>query len=399
MPGFTQKLRALVHHPLFIPLYLPGIIFAFSTGILKPIIPIYAASFGASYVLIGLMLACEPLGTLAADVPAGLLLRRLGDRRAMLLGLGAVIVSGVGLFVADSMLMVMACLFVSGMGKSLYSVARHLYLVDHVPIASRGRATALYGGLGRIGNAFGPAVGGFLAAAYGLRMPFLLAGGVGVLIGVIIYFALRGDSTPNVKSEGFSLTRSIRANSHTFATAGLGQLFAQMIRAGRDVIIPLYALDVLGLTESSIGVIVSLSWALDMLLFYPAGWIMDRFGRKYAIVPSFLTQAFGMALMVFTLDYTGLLVASALIGFGNGLGSGTMMTMGSDLAPANARGEFLGMWRLIGDLGMTGAPLLIGWIAGLVMLQAANAALAGAGLSAALIFAFLVPEPLKQKDR
>src|SRR5690606_20565357 len=226
----------------------------------------------------------------------------------------------IGLFLADSMWMVMLCLFASGMGKSLYSVARHLYLVDHVPLTSRGRATALYGGGGRIGNAFGPAVGGFLAASYGLRMPFLLAGGLGVLIGVIIYFALRGEASTNVKSEGFSLTRSIRANSRTFATAGLGQLFAQMSRAGRDVIIPLYALDVLGLGEESIGVIVSLSWALDLLLFYPAGWIMDRFGRKYAIVPSFLTQALGMALMAFSLDYTGLLFASALVGFGNGLG-------------------------------------------------------------------------------
>jgi MFS family permease len=396
MSNIARNMRTLVRHPLFIPLYLPGIIFAFSSGLLKPIIPIYAASFGASYLVIGFMLACEPLGTLAADVPAGLLLSRLGDRRAMLLGLAAVIFSGIGLFFADSMWVVMLCLFVSGVGKSLYSVARHLYLVDHVPLTSRGRATALYGGVGRIGNAFGPAVGGFLAAAYGLRMPFLLAGGIGVLIGVIIYFALRGESTTNVKSEGFSLTRSIRANSHTFATAGLGQLFAQMIRAGRDVIIPLYALDVLGLGEESIGVIVSLSWALDLLLFYPAGWIMDRFGRKYAILPSFLVQALGMALMAFSLDYGGLLFASALIGFGNGLGSGTMMTMGSDLAPASSRGEFLGMWRLIGDLGMTSAPLLIGWIASLVMLQAANAALAGAGIGAALIFAFLVPEPLKK---
>jgi MFS family permease len=170
-----------------------------------------------------------------------------------------------------------------------------------------------------------------------------------------------------------------------------------MIRAGRIAIIPLYAADIIGLDVKAIGLIISLASAVDMSLFYPAGWLMDHLGRKYAIVPSFALQALGMCIVPFTGSFAGLLLATALIGFGNGLGSGTMMTLGADLAPQKARGEFLGIWRLIGDGGHTGGPIVVGQVADLVALPTAAWAMAAAGLCAALVFYLLVPEPLKER--
>jgi len=129
-----------------------------------------------------------------------------------------------------------------------------------------------------------------------------------------------------------------------------------------------------------------------MSLFYPAGWLMDHLGRKYAILPSFLIQAAGMFLVPFTHSFGALLAAAMLIALGNGLGSGSMMTLGADLAPKESRGEFLGVWRLIGDLGHTGGPIVVGQVADLVALPMAAWALAAAGLSAGLVFGLLVPE-------
>jgi MFS family permease len=136
-----------------------------------------------------------------------------------------------------------------------------------------------------------------------------------------------------------------------------------------------------------------------MALFYPAGWIMDHLGRKWAIVPSFLIQALGLSLVPLTGSFAGLLSASLLIGFGNGLGSGSMMTLGTDLAPQEARGEFLGVWRLIGDGGRTGGPLVVGQVADLMTLPAAAWAISGAGLVAGTIFVLFVPETLKRRRR
>jgi MFS family permease len=397
MSSVVDRFRQLASHPLAVSFYLPSLIFAISLGILKPITPLYASDFSSSYLLIGILLAGDPIGTLFADLPAGMLLRRLGDKRSMLVGLGIILTAAVFLFLAQSFVVALISMFAFGIGKALYGVSRHVYIADHVGVENRGRAIAVFGGMQRIGNAFGPAIGGFLAAGFGLRVPFLVFFGFVLLAVLVVIFFLKGNKRVEAHGQRFSVVTSLRTNSRVFATAGVGQIFAQMIRAGRDVVIPLYAKNVLGLSEETIGIIISLSWGLDMLMFYPAGWIMDRLGRKYAIVPSFMIQSAGMVLVALSLDFSGLLAASVLIGFGNGLGSGTMMTIGSDLAPPHERGEFLGMWHLIGDMGVVGAPLFIGWIAGLLALPVAAGALSSAGVLAALIFAYKVPETLKKR--
>jgi MFS family permease len=94
-----------------------------------------------------------------------------------------------------------------------------------------------------------------------------------------------------------------------------------------------------------------------------------------------------------------LLLAATLIGLGNGFSSGSMMTLGADLAPTSTRGEFLGIWRLIGDIGSSGGPLVVGGIAELVVLPTAAWVISTTGIVAALTFLFLVPETLKKPQR
>jgi MFS family permease len=160
--------------------------------------------------------------------------------------------------------------------------------------------------------------------------------------------------------------------------------------------VPLYGADVLGLSVQSVGLVMSISSTIDALMFFPAGHIMDRFGRKYAYVSCFLIQGIGMALIPFTTSFALLAVATGLIGFGNGLGSGTMMTLGADLAPKDAMGEFLGIWRLIGDGGALGGPLLVGSLADLLSLTPAIFAIALIGMTAASILGLFVPETLQR---
>lgn len=389
---------------LTLSIYAPTLLLAFCRGLLIPVLPLYASSFGVSYGLVGLVLAGQGIGTLAGDLPAGVLISKFGRKWSMLIGIGFMVLFTLALSWAQTFPELVIYTIMMGAGSSLWNVARHAYLTDATPIDRRGRAIAIFGGINRVGTFAGPVVGGWVGATYGLRLPFVLYAVVAAAALTFPLFFVRRLGRPHVSRGGLRghsghLWTILREHRRTFLTAGTGQVFGQMIRSGRTIIVPLYAADVLGLDVQAIGWIVSLSSAIDMSLFYVAGFLMDRFGRKYAYVPCFSIQAVGMALIPFTGDFTSLLLATLVIGFGNGLGSGTMMTLGADLAPEDSMGEFLGIWRLIGDSGQTGGPIVVGSVADLLTLSAGAFVIAGVGMAAAAILGLLVPETLDKQTR
>ncbi len=384
---------------LTLSVYLPTFILSLCRGLLIPVLPVYASSFGVSYSLIGFILAGEALGTLFADVPAAGLLRRLSGKWTMVLGISLVGLSVLALVWAGTVWEVLAYRFVAGVGGALWNLSRHAYLTEATKPAERGRAIALFGGTNRLGVFAGPALGGIMATAYGLTAPFMVFVALSALaLVVVVLFTekpkplTRDRATNQQTPEKYHLVAVLTHHYRVLLSAGSGQLLAQMIRASRQVIIPLYGANMLGLDLQAVGLIMSVSSLIDFSMFYPAGLLMDRFGRKYAILPCFFLQALGMAFVPLAAGTLGLLACASVMGLGNGLGSGTMMTLGADLAPRDALGEFLGVWRLIGDGGTTGAPLAVGAIADLVSLPTAALVMAGIGLCAVGIFAFKVPE-------
>lgn len=369
-----------------------------ASGILTPILPLYLRNFGAGYGLVGLALSGQAIGMLVSDLPSGMILRRLGQRRAMILGFSLVSLSVFALFWSISSLTVLAFRLLAGVGFSFLGVARHAYIAENAAVGVRGRAVALFGGINRIGRFSGPAIGGLIASATNLKVPFLFAGGLmGIALVIVFSSVPQTEQTTSRQKTSLSIYwRELRDIARRYykilGTVGMGQLFAQMVRSGRDVLIPLYGSDILGLDVAQIGWISSMASAVDMMLFYPVGIVMDRYGRKFAIVPSFLIQGVGLGLIPLTAGFASLAMVGGLIGFGNGLGSGTMLTLGADLSPEVGRGEFLGIWRLIGDLGFTVGPLLAGTIAAALALPAACLVVGSSGIMASSIFAFLVPE-------
>lgn len=406
--NLTQIRKFITGNPLILPLYLPSVLFAIAQAMLIPVLPVFAESFNVSYVIIGLALASMDMGQLIADVPSGVLLSRLGQRRSMLLGALLAILSTVPLFWAQSIYVVIIGQLLSGFGLALFMVGRLTYLAGAIDTQTRGRATSLLGGVFRFGWLVGPALGGFIAKHFGLASPFLVYGlfGIAALLLLFEYFPKENPEeqarvaarSASNKSHTHHLVQTVKENKAVLLSAGLGQLFGQLIRAGRRSIIPLYATVVLGLDVDQIGLILSVAGAFDLVMFIPAGIVMDRFGRKFAIVPCFALQSIGMLMVPFTTGFLGLLFATSFMGFWNGIGAGTMMTLGSDLAPPGTRGEFLGVWRLIGDVGFTAAPLAVGVIAHFLVLSLSAWALAGSGFLAAGIFAFYVPETLKKSS-
>ncbi len=382
---------------MWLSVYVPSVMLAIGEGMLVPVLPLYVAALGAPFWLVGLVLAGEALGMLIGDVPAGAVLRRLDRKVTMLAGVAVVGTAVTAMAFVDGVVAVLVLRLLAGLGTALWGISRHTFLTTAVPAPQRGRAIAAFGGAQRVGLLAGPALGGVVAATGGYDAAFLvygaIAAGAFAVCAVFLERAQRPSAVPtrHVGSVG-ALVAVVREQWRVLAVAGAGQFMAQGIRSGRKIVLPLFGATVLGLSVEQVGWIVSIGAAFDVAMFPLAGWVMDRYGRKHAIVPSFLMQAVGMALVPLAGGFVGLAVASALIGFGNGMGSGTMMTVGADLAPDDAVGEFIGVWRLVGDGGSMGGPVLVGALADLLTLPVATVAIATVGVGAALTFAYGVPE-------
>jgi len=121
-------------------------------------------------------------------------------------------------------------------------------------------------------------------------------------------------------------------------------------------------------SAATISLIYGMSSGIDMLVFYPAGRVMDRKGRIWVALPAMVLMGLAMLLMPLTQGAITLLLAAMLMGFGNGIGSGMIMTLGADYSPSAGRAHFLGLWRLMSDLGSTGGPAVLAGVTALLSL-------------------------------
>jgi MFS family permease len=377
---------------LLLPVYLPALLFSIGQGAIIPMIPLLAHDAGASLAVSGVVVAMRGIGTIVFDIPAGQLVGRWGERRTVLLGTALLVVAGVGCIFSDSPLLIAAFVFLMGCGWAIWLLARLSFVTDVVPEERRGRALSTLGGVNRAGNFVGPFVGAGVVALGGLESAFALqavAAGLGSVLLMLVRDVIPGASGQVHAAAPFRTI--VRDHAEVFATAGAAASCVSLLRAARQVIIPLWGTQ-LGLGPTEIALVFGVSAGLDLLLFYPSGLLADRIGRKIVAIPCLAVLATGLVLLPFATTTTLYVLIALLLGAGNGMGTGIVMILGADFSPATGRAEFLGVWRLVTDIGQAGGPLVVAAAAGLVSLAFASALLGVVGLGGAVFLARFVPE-------
>src|SRR5690606_1556951 len=141
---------------------------------------------------------------------------------------------------------------------------------------------------------------------------------------------------------------------------------------------------------------------IDFALFYASGQVMDRFGRLWAAMPAMLLMGCGFLALSLTHDgdtailWFGML--AGMLGVGNGLSSGILMTLGADAAPRQNPAAFLGSWRTLTDAGGALAPLLIAGVTAIASLSVAAALMGAVGLIGAYGFFRWIPRGEPERD-
>ncbi len=357
------------------------------------------ASFNVDYSTIGLMLSMSTIGKMALELPAGILIPRIGVKKSMLFGATLMGVTTMTMFLANSPLQIILCQLLMGIGSTFYNTARFSFAASVTTNENRGRSLSALGGTNRLSRIISTALGGFIGAQFGLRIPFLISGAIFLVAVLVMAFTIKPQSiTPRKTTSNIhTLWKVFIQNRNALWRAGLGAILLTTVRMARFTLIPLYASEVLGLDASRIGIILSIASIADLLNVYTAGTLMDRFGRRFAAIPCVGVMAISMAILPFTTGFWGLLMVAILAGLGNGFGSGIMLTFGSDLAPPENREEFLSIWILMLDFGGVASPIIVGSISDALSLAASGFAFFGIGMLGVFVYLFIVPETKKSE--
>ncbi|EID14452.1 MFS transporter [Mycolicibacterium phlei] len=366
--------------PLITTVFVPSAVFGIGQGAGAPVIALVARDLGASVGVAGALVALVGLGAVLGDLPAGRVVARFGERRSIIVGstVGAV---GAALCVTawtPAVLAVGAVL--TGLSTAVWGLARQSYLAEVVPFESRARAMATFALMWRLGFFVGPFLGALVILGVGTRGGFAVQLVAIVVSGYLMVRVPDPPRPPDAAPHGVPLRDIVATHRTLLATLGTGSLLMGAARAGRDAVLPLWAHHI-GLDAASASVVFGVGAAFDLLCSYPAGQLMDRYGRRSVAVPSLLIIAVSYFLLPFSATFLALIVTASVMGVGNGFGNGVIMTLGADVAPPATRAEFLAAWRLTHDAGMFLGPLAVGAAATAVPL---GGAVAGLGLASTL---------------
>jgi MFS family permease len=346
-----------------LPAYGPTVLVSIGQGAILPLIALSARSLGASVTVAALIVALTGIGQLVGDLPAGALAARVGEQRALVLACSLDALALVGAFLAHSLVLLAVAVLVTGLAGAVFSLARQAYLTEAIPIRMRARALSTLGGTFRIGLFVGPFIGAAIVSAWTIGAAYGFAALMSLAAAVLTAFLpdVTKQSRTAAAAQGqghLSVWTVLAEQRRVLLTLGVGALVISAARSTRQSIVPLWA-ESQGLDAATTSIIYGVSAGVDMLLFYPGGAIMDRFGRVFVAVPSMVVLGLGFLLLPLTHGAATIGLVACLMGLGNGISAGIVMTLGADASPPVGRSQFLGGWRLAADVGGAGGPLVV----------------------------------------
>ena len=367
--------------------FLPALIYEIGNGAIAPIVALTALALGASTAVAGLILTMLGVGQIVGNVPSSFLVSRLGDRRAMMVAAGVASGALIVCFLEPDLPVFALAVTVIGMCNATFYLGRQHYIIEVVPTSMRAVALSTLGGSHRIGLFLGPFVGAAVIHLFSMRAAYLVAVGAATAAAACL-FAIpdipgSGAPKPSAYASRPPLRNVLVSHREVFLTLGFAVLAVGAARSARQTVIPLWAAHI-GLNATTTSIVFGVATAVDMALFYPAGRVMDQYGRLAVAVPSMVILGGATATLALTHGATSLALGAIVMSFGNGLGSGIIMTLGADVAPADARVAFLSVWRSMSDVGSATGPLLVVVLAAAWSLAAGVVAIGGVGLLAAL---------------
>ncbi|HEY4871509.1 MAG TPA: MFS transporter [Candidatus Dormibacteraeota bacterium] len=369
------------------------------TGIVLPILPLFARSFGVDYGQAGLLVGAFYFARLLSDLTASAVVNRLGVRRSagsglLLLALGALLTG-----LSPSFWVAVICWASAGAGAGTVFAAMYNALIRGVERSRMARALSLFYGAFNGGVVAGGFIGGLVASRLGLAAPLFFLAGIAAALAIVMMRLLREPEpvvpTATVASKPASILAMLRIPGFAAAVvAALANLWA--FGAVFNTLVPLFARDRLHLGTLGIGILYAIALAVEFLAYYPAGSWADTRGRRYVLIPAFALLAIATVSLGWATTVVVFAVLLAILGMASAFSGVPPGAMLADVLPLKESARGIAIFRFGVDVGFTLGPLVAGLTAGAFGFSAAFA-ITGVPCLVALLVVSLSRETLARE--
>ena len=382
-------------------------------SMIVPAIPVLATSFGITPGTAAQIITALALGRFAGMPLSGMVLDRLGTRAALTSGPALACSAALLAGLTPWFSLMLVLVFIIGIGESIWVIAREVAGIDLARQDQRGRVLSGFHGINNLGLALGPLFGGMLTESIGFRAVFFgyaACATAAVLLGAAVASApptapekISGKPAWSFATLGRHL-RALRDLFHqidpdlraTYVVLTFATLTSFVHRVTTQSMLPLLASSQLGLSPKDIGMLFTISGFSVFAMILPAGFVIDKVGRKWATVPSTGIPAIAFLFIPFAQNFFQLAVLISFLGIANGLSLGSLATSTFDVVPASARGRLQAARRTIAEVGGVAAPLLGGLLADKFNAGVPFLAYAPLLVISALLLAFVARETLQK---
>lgn len=357
-----------LQRPEFRKLLAISITVALGFGMVIPILPLYARSFGVGIALIGLIQFVFGLTRFSFGLVGGLVVDRFGERACTITGLLIVSASSYAVGFAQTFPLLVLARGFGGAGSALFIGGLMNRILRIIEPEAMGRATGAFRSSFLVGIGLGPLFGGVIAQRLGLAAPFHIYG-TGLLVASAIAWVVMAGETVRA-AERRSPMDALRAAKPLFGDVRyVIALLATFIgwwtiSGAAQTIGPIFADTRLGFSAQEIGFAVTLLAVGEIVVLFVAGRLADRLGRRAVLIPSLAVTALATALMgqvePIPWAYYPLMVA-----IGAGIAAGGVAAGGllGDSIPRTGSGAAVGVNQMAGDIGYLIAPTALGALA------------------------------------
>lgn len=341
-------------------------VIAIGYGIVAPVLPQFASSFGVGVAAASAVVSAFALCRLLFAPASGAVVNKLGERPTYLIGLLVVAVSSAATAFAETYWQLLLFRGLGGIGSTMFTVSAMGLIVRLAPPRMRGRISGYYATAFLLGGILGPVVGGLLAG-FGMQAPFIVYAVALLIASAVVYFRLKDETLAARKAKNPQPPMKFR---EAFEVGAYRSALVSSFATGwtaygvRVALIPLLAVQLVSEGPQVAGLALAVFAAGNALALTFTGRLTDKLGRKPLILTGLVVCALATIGVGLVSSVPLFVILSLISGMGSGtLNPGQQAAVADVIGPECAGGKVLSRYQMSADAGQILGPILAGALA------------------------------------